>query len=86
MSDPIQMLKRQAQWQKNRQSLTWPEKLRLAERVLESVRQWRARPSPVTRRTADQARNESAGPFQTLPDEVGPSGIMQQFHRPRPVK
>ena len=44
MSDPIQMLNRQAQWQKNRQSLTWPEKLRLAERVLESVRQWRARP------------------------------------------
>jgi len=57
MSDPIQMLKRQAQWQKNRQSLTWPEKLRLAERVLESVRQWRARPSPVIRRPADHARN-----------------------------
>ena len=57
MSDPLQMLKRQAQWQKNRQSLSWPEKLRLAERVLESVRQWRARPSPVIRLPADRARN-----------------------------
>ena len=44
MGDLKQMLERQAQWQKNRQSLTWPEKIRLAERVLESVRQWRARP------------------------------------------
>ena len=61
MSDPIQMLKRQAQWQKNRQSLAWPEKLRLAERVLESVRQWRARPSPVIRQPADQLRNGTAG-------------------------
>ena len=57
MSDPKQMLKRQAQWQKNRQSLTWPEKLRLAERVLESVRQWRAKSSPVIRRPADHVRN-----------------------------
>jgi hypothetical protein len=57
MSDPKQMLNRQAQWQKNRQSLTWPEELRLAERVLESVRQWRARPSPVIRRLADHVRH-----------------------------
>jgi hypothetical protein len=57
MSDPIQMLKRQAQWQKNRQSLTWPEKLRLAERVRESVMQWRARPSPLIQRPADHVRS-----------------------------
>ena len=57
MSDLEQMLNRQAQWQKNRQSLTWPEKIRLAERVRESVRQWRARPSPVVRRPADRAPN-----------------------------
>ena len=57
MSDPIEMLKRQAQWQKNRQSLTWPEKIRLAERVRESVRQWRARPGPVVRRPPDRAPN-----------------------------
>jgi len=33
MSDPQQMLKRQAQWQKHRQSLTWSEKIRLEEDV-----------------------------------------------------
>jgi hypothetical protein len=38
------MLERQAQWQKSRQFLTWPEKIRMAERVRESVRQLRARP------------------------------------------
>jgi len=57
MSDPIQMLERQAQWQKKRQSLTWPEKIRLAERVRESVQQWRARPSPVIRLPADDVQN-----------------------------
>lgn len=44
MTDLEQMLKRQALWQKSRQSLTWPEKIRLAERVRESVRQLRAQP------------------------------------------
>ena len=44
MSDPELILRRQAQWQKSRQSLTWPEKIRLAERVRESVRQLRAQP------------------------------------------
>jgi len=47
MTDLEQMLKRQAQWQKSRQSLTWPEKIRLAERVRESVRQLRAQPRPI---------------------------------------
>ena len=58
MSDPIQVLKRQAQWQKNRQSLTWPEKLRLAERVLESVRQWRS-PSAQRQTRRQSPRNVS---------------------------
>jgi hypothetical protein len=42
MTDLEHMLERQAQWQKSRQSLTWPEKIRMAERVRESVRQLRA--------------------------------------------
>jgi len=44
MTDLEHMLERQAQWQKSRQSLTWPEKIRMAERVRESVRQLRAQP------------------------------------------
>ena len=42
MSDIQEMLERQAQWQKGRKALTWPEKIRMAERVRESVRQLRA--------------------------------------------
>jgi hypothetical protein len=47
MTDVEHMLERQAQWQKSRQSLTWPEKIRLAEQVRESVRQLRAQPRPT---------------------------------------
>jgi hypothetical protein len=42
MLDVQEMLKRQAVWQRSRQSLTWPEKIRMAEKVRESVKQLRA--------------------------------------------
>ncbi len=53
MTDFERMLKRQADWQKSRQSLTWPEKIRMAERMRESVRQLRAqlRPTKPARRS-----------------------------------
>ena len=35
---------RQADWQKARQTLSWPEKIRLAEKIRESVRLLRAAP------------------------------------------
>ena len=44
MTDVEQMLARQTLWQKSRQSLTWPEKIRLAERVRESIMLLRAQP------------------------------------------
>jgi hypothetical protein len=44
MTDLERMLERQAHWQKSRQFLTWPEKIRLAERVRESIRQLRVQP------------------------------------------
>jgi len=47
MTDIERMLERQAQWQKSRQALTWPEKIRLAERVREGVEQLRAKPRPA---------------------------------------
>ena len=46
MNDVHEMLKRQATWQRSRQSLTWPEKIRLAELVRESVKQLRASSAP----------------------------------------
>lgn len=46
MTDVAELLNRQAQWQKSRQSLTWPEKIRLVEQVRDSVRLLRAQPPP----------------------------------------
>ncbi len=46
MDDVQEMLKRQAVWQRSRQSLTWPEKIRMAEKVRESVKQLRASSAP----------------------------------------
>jgi len=59
MSDLQPMLNRQAQWQKTRRSLSWPEKIRAAERVLESVRRWRTKPNPMIRRPPDRVRNDT---------------------------
>ena len=41
MSEIQALLERQARWQKTRRALSWPEKIRMAERVRESVRQLR---------------------------------------------
>ncbi len=41
MSDLKQLLERQANWQRTRQALTWPEKVRMAEQVRESILQLR---------------------------------------------
>ena len=54
MTDVEQLLRRQAQWQRSRQALTWPEKIRLAERIRESVRQLRERPRPIAPGPPDQ--------------------------------
>jgi hypothetical protein len=42
MNDIQQLLERQARWQKTRRTLSWPEKIRMAERIRESARQLRA--------------------------------------------
>jgi hypothetical protein len=41
VSDAKLLLERQAGWQRARQALTWPEKVRMAEQVRESVLQLR---------------------------------------------
>jgi len=53
-----QILKRQAQWQKSQQQLTWPEKIRMAEQVRESVVALR--------------RSASAGERRESPGSTGP--------------
>lgn len=37
MNEIQELLERQARWQKTRQALSWPEKIRMAESVRESV-------------------------------------------------
>lgn len=41
MSEIKQFLEPQAQWQRHRQALSWPEKIRMAEQIRASVAQWR---------------------------------------------
>jgi hypothetical protein len=42
MSDVQRLLEKQAQWQKARKALSWPEKIRMAERIRESAIRLRA--------------------------------------------
>jgi hypothetical protein len=41
MIDPQYLFERQAEWQKNRQSLSWSAKIRMVEAIQESLRQLR---------------------------------------------
>lgn len=56
MTDAQQALEKQARWQASRRGLSWPEKIRMAERVRDSVVSLRAgkatpipRPQPAAR-------------------------------------
>jgi hypothetical protein len=59
MNDIEQILQRQAQWQKSRQSLSWPEKIRMAERLRENLQQWRAKPVPAIPTPAHHPRKQT---------------------------
>ena len=41
MTEVERLLQRQAAWQKSRTQLTWPEKIRIAEQMRDSLKQWR---------------------------------------------
>jgi hypothetical protein len=43
MTDSSRVLARHAEWQKRRIHLSWPEKIRLAEAVMSTSRQWNFR-------------------------------------------
>jgi hypothetical protein len=42
MSDSQHLLERQAEWQKNRARLSWPEKIRMVEALQETLRRFRS--------------------------------------------
>jgi hypothetical protein len=50
MSDIQRLLEKQARWQKARKALSWPEKIRMAERIPESAIRLRATAGPELRR------------------------------------
>jgi hypothetical protein len=51
VNDVQQLLRQQAAWQKARRNLSWPEKIRLAQKIRESVAAWR-----VMRKATDAHR------------------------------
>ena len=59
MTDTQQMLEKQAVWQMSRRTLSWPEKIRMAEGVRDSILTLRATAPPDLRdATADgRAKN-----------------------------
>ena len=56
MNEVQDLLEKQARWQKSRQALSWPEKIRMAEAIRDSVRQLRQIP-----------REEAPRPPSSLP-------------------
>ncbi len=40
MREILELLERQAQWQKSRKDLPWPVKIRMVERVREDAARW----------------------------------------------
>lgn len=43
MTEIVQLLQRQARWQKSRKDLSWTEKIRMAEQVRPSAQRWCSR-------------------------------------------
>ena len=54
MSEIAKLLERQAAWQKSRRDWSWAEKVRLAERIRESIAIWSS-----GRRKGDERPSES---------------------------
>ena len=64
MTSHEELLARQAAWQKSRQALSWPEKIRQAERMRASVEEIRRLRQERRRLEAPRPRNEG----QSAPD------------------
>jgi hypothetical protein len=56
MDDVMKLLERQAAWQKGRKTLPWPEKIRIAEAIRESILQIRSTGPGLKREAAVSGR------------------------------
>ena len=59
MTDVRRLLERQAEWQKARGGLSWLEKIRMAEAMRETLRQFRSMASGETRHPSAIAMSRS---------------------------
>jgi len=60
MTDIQRLIERQAQWQKSRRSLSWPEKVRMAEAMRGAIHQLRGGLNKKSRaRTEPQSGREA---------------------------
>jgi hypothetical protein len=57
MTESERMLARQAAWQKSRQALSWPEKIRQAERIRPSIEEMRKQRQTRRRQDVPPAGN-----------------------------
>jgi hypothetical protein len=62
MNEVLELLQRQANWQKSRKRLSWPEKIRMAEAIHDSVAHLRIRNG-----CAIHHENPLAGPDSSKP-------------------
>ena len=65
MNETERLLRRQAEWQRDRRSLTWPEKIRQAERVRATLEAFRAQ-----RRQAVAVQPQDRRPPLGVPHET----------------
>jgi len=59
MTDIRHLLERQAEWQKARGGLSWPEKIRMAEAMRETLRQFRGMSFEETSRRSEISLSKS---------------------------
>ena len=55
-------LGKQSDWQRSRRTLSWPEKIHLAERVRESVGRWSQSSIKMLRKESSQPRKKKKAP------------------------
>lgn len=59
MDDAKRLLERQAAWQRSRKSLSWPEKIKMAEMMRDAVRQIRSSGPALKPKTLRRLRRSS---------------------------
>jgi hypothetical protein len=73
MTDANELLTRQAQWQRSRRSLSWPEKIREAERLRPSLEAFRRMRMARGVTSAGQQQLATSAPPEQIPGHRAPN-------------